>query len=290
MVQKGLKARYLEDGYVILRNLVSEQEMKDLTEACTRAEVLVREAGWPFRRSVGKQFPPYSDEPDSWGIQHVMHPALGEPAFARWYSSDAICDVAKELLGCSEEDLQMELFNILINPERHDFALRWHRDDVKEDASESEEVVALNVSQYGIQWNTALYDDDCLFVVPGSHIMPRTAAQRVQSLSLDPPKDPLAMPGAIKVALKAGETVFYNQNILHCATYSPSKKRATLHACMGNCQGGSFRARNILQHDVSWMKGEVFRATLHGRAQKMWEKLIKMESEAGGTIVYSQTN
>lgn len=110
MVQKGLKARYLEDGYVIVRNLVSEQEMKDLTEACTRAEVLVREAGWPFRRSVGKQFPPYSDEPDSWGIQHVMHPALGEPAFARWYSSDAICDVAKELLGCSEEDLQMGQF------------------------------------------------------------------------------------------------------------------------------------------------------------------------------------
>ena len=36
-----------------------------------------------------------------------------------------------------------ELFNMLINPERHDFALRWHRDDVRENASEDEEREAL---------------------------------------------------------------------------------------------------------------------------------------------------
>ena len=45
-----------------------------------------------------------------------------------------------------------ELFNILINPEEHDFALRWHRDDVRETASESEEVEALARSHHGVSY------------------------------------------------------------------------------------------------------------------------------------------
>jgi len=52
-----------------------------------------------------------------------MHFELGEPAFANWYTSDPLIDVAKILLDCQEDDLQMELFNLLINPLSHDFAL-----------------------------------------------------------------------------------------------------------------------------------------------------------------------
>lgn len=44
----------------------------------------------------------------------------------------------------------LELFNLLINPEHHDFALRWHRDDVKESATEQEEFRALAASHYGV--------------------------------------------------------------------------------------------------------------------------------------------
>jgi hypothetical protein len=40
---------------------------------------------------------------------------------------------------------------MLINPLNHDFALRWHRDDVNEKASEEEERNALNVWHYGVR-------------------------------------------------------------------------------------------------------------------------------------------
>ena len=43
-----------------------------------------------------------------------------------------------------------ELFNILINPQSHEFALRWHRDDVKGSATEEEEKEALAVRHYGV--------------------------------------------------------------------------------------------------------------------------------------------
>lgn len=39
---------------------------------------------------------------------------------------------------------------MLINPEDHDFALRWHRDDVRENATEDEERKALGIWGYGV--------------------------------------------------------------------------------------------------------------------------------------------
>ena len=39
---------------------------------------------------------------------------------------------------------------MLINPESHDFALRWHRDDIRENASEEEEREALGIWHYGV--------------------------------------------------------------------------------------------------------------------------------------------
>jgi hypothetical protein len=43
-----------------------------------------------------------------------------------------------------------ELFNLLINPVAHNFALRWHRDDVKGDASAEEERDALAIWHHGV--------------------------------------------------------------------------------------------------------------------------------------------
>lgn len=99
------------------------------------------------------------------------------------------------------------------------------------------------------------------------------------------------MPGAFQVHLKAGETVFYNNNILHCAVYEPTQVRATLHACMGDARGGSKRARNILQHDLTWMEEDRFEETLpkEGPLRAMRRKLIDMARTLEGKDVgYSQ--
>jgi len=182
----------------------------------------------------------------------------------------------------------MELFNILVNPVRSEFALCWHRDDVKGSANEDEERAALAVQHHGVQWNTALLEDTSLYIVPGSHRAPRTAAQRALSSDTTAPADPLAMPGAIRVTLRPGETVFYNNNILHCASYSPNRPRATLHACMGDTRGGSARASNILQHGLEWMKEETFRETLDLQGKEMLERLVRMQEEFHGKdIEYS---
>lgn len=103
----------------------------------------------------------------------------------------------------------------------------------------------------------------------------------------------------------AGDTVIYNNNILHTGRYSPDTKRATLHGCMGNSRGGDARARNILQHDLRWMRNPEFSATFKEskraggvgegggeelRLKRMWELLLKMEKgvDAPDALGYSQ--
>ena len=136
---------------------------------------------------------------------------------------------------------------------------------------------------------SALRKDSCLYIVPGSHKVPRTPDQRVLSSTLDAPVKPLDMPGAIRVTLQPGETVFYNNNILHCATYDETEERITLHACMGEVRGGPSRARNILQHGLGWMKEARFKDTLDERGLRMLERIVKLQ-ESVGDVGYSLTN
>lgn len=105
-----LKETYERDGFVLVPNLLTEDELILLRGACERVIAKTRSGEWTHRRTVGKQFPPYgNDSSDSWGVQHIMHPDLHELAFVKWYTSDALVSVVKKLLECKEEDLQMGL-------------------------------------------------------------------------------------------------------------------------------------------------------------------------------------
>lgn len=50
--------------------------------------------------------------------------------------------------------------------------------------------------------DSALHEDSCLYVVPGSHQHPRGDAQQALSLTSEPPQNPLDMPGSLQVDLK----------------------------------------------------------------------------------------
>jgi hypothetical protein len=85
----------------------------------------------------------------------------------------------------------------------------------------------------------------------------------------------------------AGDSVFYNSNILHCAVYDTSCTRATLHASMGDIRGGSSRARNVLQHGLDWMKEDAFREGLDDRGRSMLDRLLEMQAGVRTDVGYS---
>ncbi|KAL8764374.1 MAG: hypothetical protein Q9184_000079 [Pyrenodesmia sp. 2 TL-2023] len=205
--------------------------------------------------------------------------------FAASYFSDIVIDTVGQLLGCEEDCLVMELYNLLIRPTR-DFELRWHRDDIPPSASIEEEQRRLEEPAWHAQWNLALYDDDSLIVVPGSHKRARTEEERTA--------EPYAkdMPGQLVVTLKAGDMVFYDNNILHRGAYDSERERMTLHGSVGHVEGGRVRARNVVQHGMGeWVNRCRFERLPGGmkeRAESMRQRLVEMGRAEGEGVGFSQ--
>jgi nicotinamide N-methyltransferase len=269
------------DGFVVVKSIVSKEKLDALRAASTKATELARSGQWPHIRTVGKQFPPWgtSVADGIWGVQHLMNPALpGSPLFTELYFSEEILSIVKLLLQCDDDDLVMELFNMLVRPER-DFELRWHRDDISADAGPDEEMERLAHPAWHAQYNFALFEDDSLVLVPGSHRRARTDTER----SAGPFE--AALPDQLVVKLGPGDIAFYNNNIVHRGVYSAQKERMTLHGSVGHAGGSKLRARNVLQHGVgAWVDGCDLGRLGEGerrRAEAMRARLVRMGSESG---------
>lgn len=271
------------DGFVVIRSIVGNQQLETLRAASTRAAELARLGQWPHVRTVGKQFPPWDSaaarEDGIWGVQHLMNPDFpGHEIFTELYFSEEILGIVKQLLQCEDEHLVMELFNMLVRPDK-DFELRWHRDDIPPEATPEEEMKRLGEPAWHAQYNFALWEDDSLILVPGSHKRPRTDVER----GADPFEK--SLPDQIVVKLQPGDIAFYNNNILHRGAYSSKKERMTLHGSVGHVFGSTLRARNVLQHGVGeWVERCAFAPLKDGereRAEAMRQRLVKMGGQSG---------
>lgn len=276
------------DGFVRIPSVLSPDDLSALRAAAARITALARSGKWPHIRTLPKQFPPWpsSAEHGIWGVQHLLHPSQPDQSlFLRSYFSDSIISPVKQLLECSEDELVMELYNLLVRPDA-DFALRWHRDDIGPDASAEEEEKRLGEPSWHAQWNLALWDDRSLVVVPGSHRRARTEEER----RARPYED--HMPGQKVVEMSAGDVVFYNNNILHRGVYDASVERMTLHGSIGHVGGSKARARNVLQHGIGeWVEqidfGCLDEAT-RKRAEGMRKRLVEMGTSSGNVGFFSE--
>jgi hypothetical protein len=204
--------------------------------------------------------------------------------FAASYFGDMIVQPVREILECEEDELLLELYNLLIRPDEN-FELRWHRDDIPQTATSEQELERLNKPAWHAQWNLALYDDHSLLVIPGSHKRARTQVER--------DSDPYAksLPGQKVVEMKAGDVVFYNNNILHRGVYDANIQRMTLHGSMGVVKGSAARARNVLQHGVGeWIDQSDFTllpSGLRKRAEGMKSRLQAL-GKGSGDVGFAQ--
>ena len=277
------------DGFVILpATLFPSFNLTSLRAAAARMTTAARTGTWPYIRTLPKQFPPWPQDPSNgiWGVQHLLHPSNPDHVlFAKSYFDAELLKYVAALIPCAEGDLTMELYNMLVRPER-DFELRWHRDDVPASASADEELARLKQPGYHAQWNLALYDDSSLVLVPGSHKRARTEEERAAD-----PYEP-NMSGQVTVQLKAGQVAFYNNNILHRGVYDSSKERMTLHGSIGTVAAGEQRARNVLQHGVGeWAKEDDFgelEPAMKERAVEMRQRLVDLGSKSGDGGFFSK--
>ncbi|KAF2026776.1 phytanoyl-CoA dioxygenase family protein [Setomelanomma holmii] len=278
------------DGFVVLSaSLFPSFDLDNLRAAAIRIFSAARSGKWPYIRTLPKQFPPWPQDPSNgiWGVQHLLHPSNPDHlTFAKSYFDAELLRYVAALIESEQGDLTMELYNMLVRP-GHDFALRWHRDDVPATATADEELERLNKPGWHAQWNLALYDDSSLILIPGSHKRARTDIER----HADPYES--SLPGQITVNLKAGEVAFYNNNILHRGVYDCEKERMTLHGSIGTKAAGTQRARNVLQHGVGEWAKEWDLSKCEGeewveRAKGMRERLLELGRDSGDVGFYSK--
>ncbi len=117
---------------------------------------------------------------------------------------------------------------LMCSPPEKDFGpARWHRDihPIDQAPLRGLQMDLLENRPGYLQWNIPLYEDDVLWVVPGSHRRANTDEENAQLQ-----EDPLMpLPNSVSVELKAGDGVVYTNTILHWGSNYSTKLRRTVH-------------------------------------------------------------
>ena len=240
--------QFLDDGYVILRNVIPPDRLDDLRASF---ETLVdrQQAIWARDR----------DDPSNHAYK------VKQPRFAFQTHVDAATANTVELclhahtLGVSRQalrdpDLGLKQMILMCNPETDYGPDLWHRDGShgpkKEAPLAGLQADMLANGPGSVQWNIPLYDDDVLWIVPGSHRRLNTAQENRELLT--DPRGPLS--SGMQVKLKAGDGVMYINTILHWPSNYTTKLRRVIHLAYRSFGGQLYPYESRFYWEPSFVK------------------------------------
>ncbi|MCW8130578.1 MAG: phytanoyl-CoA dioxygenase family protein [Planctomycetota bacterium] len=175
--------------------------------------------------------------PDEHCMRHLNHAAYFHDRPAADFSElmDAVADDL--ILGIARAILrETPLFRCTtywFNPRKTSVDGNWHRDLQFMAKSEEEErrrmEAAIAAGESAIQMQIPLVDSDDIEFVPRSHLRWDTPAEyEIRCAHGRANNTSNRMPGALRLALKAGDAALFNPNGLHRGRYHADKPRRTL--------------------------------------------------------------
>ena len=215
----------LDDGFVIVPEAVPAALLDEVRSSCEKLVDRQREI-WSSERREGD--PPgglweTGRQPRLVAYERLLD-ADTAPALEFLYGETTL-GVSRRIMGAP--DTAPTMFMLMCNPVEDHGPAEWHRDIHPIDQAPLrglEQDLQANGPGY-LQWNIPLYDDDVLWVVPGSHRRPNSAEENEQLLT----DRKVPLPGGMQVKLKAGDGVAYTNTILHWGSDYSSKLRRTVH-------------------------------------------------------------
>ena len=239
--------QFLEEGYVILRQVIPPHQMAELRQAY---ELLVERQKVIWAREREPHDPPG-------GVWETnAQPRLNLEALASQIDAVTVSaveiwlhenmqGVSSRLLGV--EDAAVTQMMLMCNPVRdHETADHrgWHRDFYPPHTAPLQgytDDILENGPRY-VQWNLPLYDDSVLWVVPGSHVRFNTEAENA-ALNADA-STPL--PGAIQTHMAAGDGAAYILPLMHWGSRYNANMRRTIHG--GFLEFSHYEDLSYLEH------------------------------------------
>ncbi len=208
---------------MILKNVVPPERLDELRASF---ETLVdrQQANWARDRDDPGCFA-YASKQPRLAFQSVIDAATANTV--EFCLHENTLGVSRQALGARDVGLKQMI--LLCNPEVAYGPDLWHR-DVSHGPTNNAPLAGLQADMLAngpssVQWNIPLYDDDVLWVVPGSHRRLNTSRENRELL-----KDPRAkLSDCRQVKLEAGDGVIYINTILHWPSNYSTRLRRIIH-------------------------------------------------------------
>ncbi|MCE9591557.1 MAG: phytanoyl-CoA dioxygenase family protein [Planctomycetes bacterium] len=214
---------FREDGYLVVPNLLSTEEVTQTRDGFTR---LVREADEKGKHPTGLHidFERAFDtsgktaEQRELGLRKLQSFAERDAFFWSQVTHPRIVALLNDVLGPGAQMLQSMA---LVKPPEIGIAKQWHQDVAYFDVEPKEEVLGL-----WIAIDDATLDNGCMEVVPGSHKL--GLVQHVQGQTgwkLPDSTVELYRDRIVKLPMKAGSALLFSSLAFHFTDHNRSKQR-----------------------------------------------------------------
>lgn len=228
------RTQFMEEGYLVLREVIPADELDALRQSY---ELMVSR-----QRDIWAKERQLNDPPGGvWETSAQPRLNLGREPLAglvdektastiEIWAHENMQGVSSELLGV--EDAGVTEMMLMCNPVSDRGPAAWHRDHHPIDTAPLQGYLddILETGPRYVQWNLSLYDDNVLWVIPGSHLRVNTEQENEQLLA--DPRVPL--PNGVQTHLNAGDGVVYILPILHWGSNYSRKMRRTIHGGFSN--------------------------------------------------------
>lgn len=226
-MESNLGQQWETEGYIVLRNIFDQARTAQLRTIC--------DAVLDQWRTNNPQTGKPGGAPDATVMRHLNHPAYftqdgnGLSTLLDAVADPQVLNVAREILG--DEPL-FRCTSFFFDPLEGGKEGNWHRDSqfsAPADVAEQEILTKLSRSGTSIQMQIALAPSDDVEYVPGSHLRWDTPAEyQIRKADGGINNRSGAMPGALRLALAAGDAALFNPYGLHRGRYHTGRLRRTL--------------------------------------------------------------
>ena len=325
------RAHFERFGYCVADDAVSPELAAELRAASRRVRDRVHNGelrhGFIHRSETG----------EPWGIRGLLSPQHAEPSFAEYLGCP---ELTRYISGFTRSaELGLGSATLFTNPRDAPFTIGWHRDSStpggsktygNKDYSETAERREWEREQWadrspgalktpeirgGVGFQLTLLDSEAFELVPGSHRRWRTE-QEFESMSHyrgkytdtgGGPKFGLtkfsALPEMLAVPLQAGQTMFWDGDLIHRGSMQPGIERLTLHCAMGRRSSnntkkpqaklapkdGGVAAAAYSDRRLMWRTHPDVRAALPRQWQKeAWDEWAESQSVPPGVSAWHQ--
>ena len=215
--------QWVDDGYIILRQVVPPDRLESLRASYEKLverqhQIWAGELEWD--EPIGMD---YKAKQPRIVLNSVVDAATAETV--EFCLHDNTLEVSRQIMQAPEASPTAMFF--MCNPKTNSGPDRWHRDvgGRRQAPLRGLQEDMLANTPASVQWNIPLYDDDVLWIVPGSHRRANTPDEDRQLAE----NRRVPLPDGMQVKLNAGDGVVYSSMILHWLSNYSTKLRRVIH-------------------------------------------------------------